>query len=226
MKTLPLNCLLAGLCALGSLHAQSAPRNAIAFWKTGVATENAREIRVPDRAGDHDAVAPAHVGVAIVEDKGVEGGKAVEFSGSQSMDIKNTLRAEKTIEIKDEIYAEIDAKPEMTTHAQAMIYVYGVLEFRAWPQRGNVEMIVWYPGAESKIATSINAPMTFGRWSKISGSIVGSKVELTVNGRTVRGKLPDDATLLPIKAAVVFGAGAQRPMVGRIANMAVCSKKP
>lgn len=227
MKTVALTSLLLTAAFAGSLSAQSTPPGAISFWKTGVATENAREIRVPDRAGPSDAVVPANCGVKIVEEKDVDGGKAVEFSGAGlSLKPEGSLRTTQNVEIKDSVYAEMMAKPEMTPHDQALMYYYGVLEFRAKPQRGEIEMVVWYPGAESKVATSLRAPLKIGRWNKISGSIEGSKIMFKVNGSVVRGVLPDDAVLLPIKAPVFFGAGAGRPAVGRIANMAICKKAP
>ncbi len=206
--------------ALG--FAQTAPPKAIAFWKTGSATENSRELRVPDRVAQNDLVMPASTGAKIVDDKDVEGGKAVEFSGGQT----GALKAMRNLEIEDKIYAEMEAKPEKTDHDQSLIYAFGVMEFRASPKRDSVMMVVWYPGIETKVATSLSLPLKVGKWNKISGSIVGSKLEFKVNGRTARGELPDKAVLIPIKSTTWCGNGAGRPMIGRIANIAVCKDAP
>lgn len=215
--------ILAGLLLFPALtFAQSTPPKAIAFWKTGSATENSQEIRVPDRVAQNDMVMPANTGGKLVDDKDVEGGKAVEFSGGQT----SNLRAMRNLEIKDRIYAEMDAKPEKSEHDQSLFYSFGILEFRANPKREVVSMIVWYPGIEVKIATSLTLPLKVGKWNKISGSIVGGKLEFKVNGRTVRGELPDKAVLLPIKPVTWCGNGAGRPMVGRVANIAVCKDAP
>ncbi len=222
--------LLVPLAVLGftlAAHAQSSPRGAISFWKTGSALQNSQEIRVPDRAGGNDATMGANMGATVVDDKDVEGGKAIEFNGRQSTDLQTTLKAGKPVEIKgNKVYAEMDAKPELTEHAQSLMYFYGVLEFRAQPKVGQLEMVVWYPGAETTVATSVRAPLKVGKWNKISGSIEGSKITLTVNNNTVRGEIPDKAELMPVRKQVFFGTGNQRPVQGRIANMAICKDAP
>jgi hypothetical protein len=67
--------------------------------------------------------------------------------------------------------------------------------------------------------------MPMGQWSTVTASVQGGKTELTVNGKSFTGSIPEEIVYQPPPQELAIGCAANRPYSGYLANIRIGPSK-
>ncbi|MDX6765245.1 MAG: LamG-like jellyroll fold domain-containing protein [Candidatus Methylacidiphilales bacterium] len=192
-------------------------------WDMSQTVETPVGTAIEEKSSGNNIVFLSGNSTKIEADTEARGGKALVFDGTQTAAASSLQK----LVIGENIRLAAQVKPVDSANMvdwQTVVYIFQQCELRYAVKRGQILFIVWY-GADGKTAAEVGCPINPNKWNDIEATVVGSKMELRVNGLVMTQTIPGEGTKKTDSNVVGVGFANGRAFTGRIADLQISLPK-